>query len=134
MTQLIANRIQTPDGTILQSFTRHDYKQHLDANGEVYIVDGGLDYQRRSVNVVPATELSVYKGDDHQHIRKAFHWGTYGKCGTLPLRWIMLADMDTEHIAAILDTQPTSSWLKQIFHDELEFRNTAQPQHFGVEE
>ncbi len=133
MTQLIANRIQTPDGTILQSFTRQDYKQHLDANGEVYIVDGGLDYQRRSVNVVPATELSVYEGDDHQHIRKAFHWGTYGKCGTLPRRWVMLADMYTDHIAAILDTHSRiPDWLRDVFHDELKFRFAALPQPRAV--
>ena len=123
MTQLIANRIQTPDGTILQSFNRHDYKEHLDANGEVYIVDGGLEYQRRSLNQEPATDLSVYVGDDHQHIRTAFCWGTYGKCGTLPRRWVPLADLDTDHILAILDTQSQiSSWLRDVFNAELQFR------------
>ncbi len=123
MTQLIANRIQTPDGTILQSFNRHDYKTHLDANGEIYMVDGGLEYLRRSVNQVPATELSVYVGDDHQHIRTAFHWGTYGKGGTQVLKWVALADLDADHIVAILDTQSQiSSWLRDAFNAELQFR------------
>ena len=132
MQKLIANRIQTPDGTILQSFHRHDYKEYVDANGEVYIVDGGLDYCRHSVNMVPATDLCVYVGDDHVHIRQAFHWGTYGLCGTLPRRWVMLADLDTDHIMAILDTQTISEWLKQVFRDELQFRNTTQPQPKAV--
>jgi hypothetical protein len=123
MQQLIGNRIQTPDGTILQSFNRHDYKEHLDANGEVYIVDGGLEYQRRSLNQEPATDLSVYVGDDHTHIRTAFHWGTYGKCGTLPRRWVALKDLDTDHIVAILDTQSQiAGWLRDVFNAELQFR------------
>jgi hypothetical protein len=126
MQQLIANRIQTPDGTILQSYNRHDYKTHLDANGEVYMVDGGLDYQRRSINQVPATDLCVYVGDDHQHIRSAFCWGTYGKCGTLPRRWVMLADLSTDHIEAILDTQTQiAGWLRDVFETELQFRVTT---------
>lgn len=129
MTQLIANRIQTPDGTILQSFSRHDYKTHLDQNGEVYMVDGGLEYLRRSVNQVPAQELSVYEGDDHQHIRQTFHWGTYGRGGTQVLKWVALKDLDTDHIAAIVETQPQiSEWLRDVFRAELQFRVDAMLQ------
>ena len=69
MTQLVANRIRTPDGTLLQSYNRHDYKTHIDANGEVYMVDGGLDYSKRSLNKAPPEDLSVYVGDDHLHRR-----------------------------------------------------------------
>lgn len=128
MTQLVAQRIRTPDGTILQSFNRHDYKEHRDANGEVYIIDGGLDYSRRSVNIEPAEDLSVYVGDDHQHIRTAFCWGTYGINGDQPRRWVALADLDTDHIDAILDTQPIPDWLGQIFRAEVRFRISMQPQ------
>lgn len=123
MTQLLANRIRTPDGTILQSFHRHDYVNHLDANGETYVIDGGLDYQRRSLNQVLAEDLSVYVGDDHQHIRQAFCWGTYGINGDQPRRWVPLAELDTDHILAILDTQGhLASWLRDVFNQELQFR------------
>ena len=56
---LIANRIQTPDGTILWSRYTHDYLEYQDDNGETYVLDGGTDYQRGSVNKVPAKDLSA---------------------------------------------------------------------------
>ena len=130
MTQLVANRIRTPDGTILQSYNRHDYKTHHDLNGEAYMIDGGLDYSKRSLNKVPAEDLSVYVGDDHQHIRSAFCWGTRGILGDQPVRWIPLKDLEDDHIEAILDTQPIPDWLGQIFRAEVRFRvdNLPQPQ------
>ena len=44
MSNIIRNAIQTQDGTVLQSFSGHDYKTHVDANGKTYMVDGGLEY------------------------------------------------------------------------------------------
>lgn len=103
---LIANRIRTPDGTILQSYNRHDFKSHLDANGETYVVDGGLDYLRRSGgHTVRFEDLSVYSDDPHEMIREAMHWGTRGVDGKESLRYIALKDMTTDHIQACLDTQ-----------------------------
>jgi hypothetical protein len=105
---IIRNAIFTPDGTYLRSYHRHDYKSHLDEfSGEVYIVDGGNDYLRRSVNVVPAEELSVYLSDNFEHVRCAFVWKSYGKDGQLAPDgiYISLRDMTTPHINAILCTQ-----------------------------
>lgn len=104
---LIANRIKTPDGTILQSYNRHDAKAHVDANGETYFVDGGLDYLRRSAgHIVRYEELSVYEDDPHDMIREAVHWGTRGIDGKESLRYVALKDMTSDHIRACLDTQP----------------------------
>lgn len=102
---IIANRIRTPDGTILQSYNRHDYKTHIDKNGEVYMVDGGCDYIRRSVNIIPAEDLTVYSNNPHLVIRETMHWGTRGIDGKQPLRYIPLMEMSTDHIEACLATQ-----------------------------
>lgn len=46
--RILSNRMRTPDGTILESKHRHDYVTHLDANGNEYMLDGGLSYVRSS--------------------------------------------------------------------------------------
>lgn len=120
---LLANRIRTPDGTILQSFNRHDFKMHEDANGETYMNDGGLSYFRRSKNTVPAEELSVWSDDPHEVIREATHWGTYGKDGKQPLTYVAIMDMTTEHIQACLDNiQTMHPAFRTVMQNELEYR------------
>ena len=128
MTQryIIANRIRTPDGTVLQSFNRHDCKTYTDKNGHTYMVDGGLDYLRRFV--VPearAEEMSVYSDDPHELVREALHWGTRGVNGDQPLKYIALKDMTSDHINAVLNTQLLMhpAFMKAM-EDELEFRES----------
>jgi hypothetical protein len=120
---IIANRIRTPDGTILQSYNRHDYKVHLDKNGEQYMVDGGCDYLRRSSNVIPAEDMTVWSDDPHEMIREAMHWGTRGVDGKQPLRYVSLKDMTTDHIEACLNTQQHMHLsFRKAMQDELEYR------------
>lgn len=101
---LVRNSMVTPDGTELVSRGRHDYVSHVDENGDTYIVDGGRDYLRRSVNEsAPATDTSVSLFHGHERVREAYDWGTYGKNGDEPKHWVLLKDMDDEHIQAIID-------------------------------
>jgi hypothetical protein len=126
MSQIIYNAIRTPDGTVLHSRHRHDYKEHLDAiTGELYINDGGNDYQRRSVNTTPAEELSITMDDSHSVKRQFITWKTYGKDGEFPEgKLLKLCDMEVDHIRAILDTQHHihGTYIEQLFADELEWR------------
>ena len=120
--KIVANRIRTPDGTILESMHRHDYVTYTDANGKEYMVDGGLDYLRRIVHDdAPAEELSVYSDAPHSVIREVFKWGTRGKDGKQPLKFVVLKDMTTDHIEAILETQNLPGYMRKIFLDELDF-------------
>jgi len=125
--QIVANRIKTPDGTILQSYHRHDYKTYTDKNGKEYMVDGGLDYLRRNVHDdAPYIELSLMMDNPFVEIREAFHWGTYGKDGKQPLTRVPLADMTTEHIFAIQDNCKLEPWVKELFDKELRYRDESR--------
>lgn len=121
--EILANKIQTPDGTILQSFNRHDYKSYKDKNGHTYIVDGGCDYLRRnSLKEATYKELSVYSNDPHELIRESMHWGTRGLDGQ-SFKYVSLKEMTTEHIQACLDTQYSMrSAFRKAMQDELNFR------------
>jgi len=124
---IICNAIMTPDGTYLRSYHRHDYKEHLDkVSGETYIVDGGNEYLRRSVNTTPATFMDVYLSDSFETIRRNFAWKSYGKNGELAPDgiYILLHAMDTDHIRAILETQTQlrGSYVEDLMKQELAYR------------
>lgn len=121
---IFRNAMKTPDGTIIESKNRHDYVTHDDANGEMYMVDGGCEYLRRTLNKIPAEDLSIEsKDDDHEFNRQHFLWGTYGKDGKQPLKRVTLASMDDEHINAILNgEQRLRSETKEIFEKEIKYR------------
>jgi len=127
MEKLLCNRIRTPDGTILESMHRHDYVTYTDANGKEYMVDGGLDYLRRNIHEdAPYEELSLYSDAYHQLIRQAFKWVTRGIDGKQPLTWLVLQDMATDHIEAILETQTQlRDHIRQVFINELNYRGTV---------
>ena len=119
---LIMNAIQTPDGTILRSLFRHDYKEYVDANGKTYIVDGGLDYVRRSDNG-DENDMCLYDDTPHEVQRQIFEWGTYGINGDQPLKYLCVADMDTAHLKTIVNTM--SNVMPTLLHcmeTELSYR------------
>lgn len=121
---IIRNAMQTPDGTIIESRSRHDYVEHLDAvTGKVYMVDGGLSYLRRSISP-DAVDLSVFLSDGHEAVREALTWGTYGKSGREPLRLVALKDMETDHIQACLDNVPNMlPQFREGMENELNYRD-----------
>lgn len=122
--RLIYQAIQTPDGTVLESCNRHDYRSYEDkVSEEVYIIDGGIDYCRRSVNRVPAKDLSVYLEDGIEAFRNIVTWGTRGKNGDEPLRRIKLSEMSDAHIKACLETQSMMHpHYRVAFEMELQYR------------
>ena len=128
---IIRNAIITPDGTYLRSYHRHDYKEHLDeVSGETYIVDGGNEYLRRSINKVPPEDLTVYLSDSFELVRMAFVWKSYGKnLEHLPNGiYIALCDMTDEHIEAILTTQTQvyGTYVEKLLKEELVYRMNHQ--------
>ena len=58
-----------------------------------------------------------------QMVRDWMVWGTYGKNGNEPLRFVLLKNMSDEHIQAILDTQfHISRFYRREFKRELKLR------------
>ena len=123
--KIVCNQIQTPDGTVLISYDRHDYKTHTDTvSDEVYMVDGGTDYLRRNVCKTPHKELTIYANAPFPIIRQHLYWGTYGIKGDQPLTYVALKDMNIGHIKAILETQQhIPQWRRDYFEEELEHRS-----------
>ena len=126
MRKLILNRIRTPDGTILTSRNVHDYKSHKDKNGDTYTNDGGVEYLRRSVNVIPWEDLSLYSDDPFEILRENITWGTFGKNGDEPLQYKSVSCMSNNHINSILSQIKLADYLKEIFEKELSFRNECE--------
>jgi len=120
--QLLVNSIITPDGTVLTSRYRHDYVTHIDKNGEEYMVDGGLDYERCNINKIPAIDNYVYTDDPHELIRNKVAWGTYGKGGAENLHYVLLREMSTGHIKAVLEILNVLPRLRVALNNELTYR------------
>lgn len=118
--RMIYSAIVTPDGTKLESLHRHDYKTHVDENGEEYMIDGGNDYFRTNVNKEPARRLVIYEDEDIETVRHYFRWGSYGKNGDEDLHWIRLKDMTDDHIKNILKNVKTI--YAGLFLRELQYR------------
>ncbi len=132
MLYCLQNKIITPDGTTLWCKSGHDYQTHVDAvSGEVYMNDSCGYYVRRSVNDVMYTDVSVWADTDditkdYEVTRTAKFWRSYGPEGEYYPDGVMLsvADMQDEHICAILRTQKQvqGNFLEQLFKYELVYR------------
>ena len=123
--KLIRNAIRTPDGTVIESCTRHDYVTYTDANGKEYMIDGGLDYVRSSAHK-DQTSLALYDDEPHEVQRKIIKWGTYGIDGKQPLQFKPIADMDTDHIKSVLrKVNFISPVIKDCMLVEIEERNNV---------
>ena len=124
MREILSNKMRTPDGTVLHSIHRHDCVRHTDNNGKEYVLDGGWNYVRTSVHGDEKL-LTVWSDDNHEMIREAVTWGTYGKNGDETLVHVTITDMSSEHLQACLDTQKSTMRpaLYKVMQDELEYRD-----------
>jgi hypothetical protein len=123
--QLIYNALETPDGTVLVSHSVHDFKTYKDTlSNKEYMVDGGNDYIRRNVIGDQIDQSQYYDPDNHEHNRTYLHWGTRGKDGKQPLTWKAVRDLETDHLEAILSTQPQiGDYVRAIMVVEVNYRD-----------
>ena len=118
---LILNALRTPDGTVIQSRHRHDYVTYTDANGKEYMVDGGLDYLRRSIHD-DQIDLSEYDDAPPERQRELLTWGTYGIKGDQPLQYKTIEEMETGHLEAVVKMVGICPIRRKCMQKELELR------------
>lgn len=118
--KVLANWIMAPDGTMLPSFHRHDYREHTTVDTykllpkeqrtsgqsnytpvdtRYSMVDGGTDYLRRGGKY---TEMTVYDDDPFEVIRRFLCRGSRGENSDEPITWIPLFRMTNEHLKACI--------------------------------
>jgi len=128
--KLIKNSIKTPDGTILISRHTHDYVTHTDStNGNEYGVDGGISYSRRIGNTEDCEDLNVWIDEtkfeeEFTKIRECLEWGSRGKKGDQPLKWVKISEMTDEHLNALVNLYggPVDEFYKKSFKYEADYR------------
>ena len=105
----------------IQSLFRHDFK--MCSCGKTFVDGGVLGYYARiGGDNFKDTSVCCNK-NDIACIREHVTWGTYGKSGKEKLKRVLIKDLTSEHIEAILETQlGLSEVLKSIFEMELEYR------------
>lgn len=111
-------------GDVLVSRHRHDYVMCTCDNKTM--LDGGTDYQRYGgvdLDLVD-TSASVYLTDGFDKCRTVPIWGTYGKDGKQPLKHVSIADMEDEHLEAVIkeNGHRMEKWRLNLMLQEVEKR------------
>lgn len=127
MRKCIQNMIRCPDGTILKSTWRHDFKGHTQEDGRYYAVDGGLDYTRILHSDDEYTNMQVFDGDPHAYVREVFTWtrcmDAEGNLLDKP-EPILLKDITNDHLTALIKwTENYPEEIHKIFLNEAIWRS-----------
>jgi len=122
MSNLIQNAIRIKEyDIILWSRTTHDYEEY-----KGYSVDGGTDYSLISIpedkTLDDIESLEIYDDEPIESMMKKLLWGTYGKDGNQPLKYVKLFECETDHLHNILKSQRISDYYKSVINYILEYR------------
>lgn len=120
---MIYSAIECPDGHILESLHRHMYVTHTDkTNGKHYMLDGGNDYIRCSING-DEKHIILYSYSPIEQVReKLKRWNNKEK------KWVLLKDISNDWLEAILkdylnDTYQMENKFLIQYIKEKQFRN-----------
>ena len=111
-------------GDVLISRHRHDYVMCTCDNKTM--LDGGTEYQRYGGVDLSLVDLSgtIYLTDGFEKCRTAPIWGSYGKDGDQPLKFMSVSEMETEHLEAVIKElgHRVEKWRLDLMLQELENR------------
>ena len=122
MSNLIQNAIRIKEyDIILWSRRTYDYEEY-----KGYSVDGGTDYSLISIpedkTLDDIESLEIYDDEPIESMMKKLLWGTYGKDGNQPLKYVKLFECDDDHLNNILKGQHISLYYKNTINYILEYR------------
>lgn len=124
MGRIVYNGIRTPDGTVIESWSRHDFVSHTDKNGDLYAVDGGLDYLRRLAPREDYIEMSLWEDSNYSLIRQRVkRWNKESKTS------IRLMDISQDWLEAIIrhyDEKGVSNQITDMYKKEKDYREKVQ--------
>jgi len=104
MSDIIQNAVYVPSQrTYYVSANRHDFVAFT-VGSEEHFIDGGTDYLRASF-LLPYNKIvdySLTSSNTLKEIREKLLWGTYGKSGNKPLKWVPFRNLSVDHLAAII--------------------------------
>lgn len=101
---ILFSAIETPDGTLLETTSRHDFKSHTDnLTGKVYSVDGGNEYQKISGDLKDLTSYIVRSNDPISIIRSITGRAGNGADGEGEYRVCLLKDMSDEWLSSSIE-------------------------------
>ena len=127
---MIQNAVKVlPDGPYVMSVHRHDYVSFETMFGTRFL-DGGNDYRRTNLEPwnrgVSYEDYYLDEESSAEEVMEKLLWGTRGKSGTEPLRYLPISSLTPDHIQAILDTQLMISPLyRKVLKDHLALKRAA---------
>ncbi|SRR6266403_668006 len=110
--------------TYIISTHTHDYITCYCGN---IAVDGGSEYLKRSIDEKESyDDFSLNTESIPEEIRAKLLWGSRGKDGTEPLKFLPIGQRETDHLEAILKTQTQINELyKTAIRTELRIRKIS---------
>jgi hypothetical protein len=118
--RLVYRALLLPDGNLLPSMHRHDYRTAY-IDDEMFMIDGGLDYFRSTFNFNTKV-VEIHENDDILVVREVVGRSGKGKDGGGVFRACMLKDMSDEWVEASIAFAPEYA---NIYSAELSFRKLA---------
>ena len=110
MSNILQNAVKITEGneiTYLPSNHRHHFNAYEFKNGSSYFVDGGRDYFRKgSKGDFPSDSkiesFSLMEDSSFEEISEKLLWGTHGKSGKEPIKFLPFKELTKKHLLAIL--------------------------------
>lgn len=117
--------LENPNEDIfILSRNTHEYVSYTFKNGSILAVDGGPSYLRRCGDMHTGLyeEWSLEDTDPLETIKEKLVWGTYGKDGKGPFKYVLVKNCENDHLKMILKQSNLGAIYKTVINSILEDR------------